>query len=169
MEINKRWKRIPFNIELAKDIQSGKVEGRFVTKDSHSVRIICFNKKIYSSVNSYPIVALVDFINFEHPYTFSNSGVCEYIDVKGNYDLYIELPEKTQIVENGDECDFWEKCDKCKLFDGYDLCIAKGNFGAVTDISKENCEKNNLYLPKEQEEINQNYKFKPFNKNIGIR
>lgn len=32
MDTNKQWKRVPFDIELAKKIQSGEVEGRIVTR-----------------------------------------------------------------------------------------------------------------------------------------
>lgn len=37
--------KIPFDIELAKKITNGEVEGKVVTRDSKSVRIICFDQK----------------------------------------------------------------------------------------------------------------------------
>lgn len=93
---NKQYERVPFDVELAKKITHKVIEGRIVTKDNHSVRIICFDKKTHPGIDSYPIVALVDFIDFEHPYMFFNSGVCEYTRAKGNYDLCIELPEEVK-------------------------------------------------------------------------
>lgn len=41
--------------------------------------------------------------------------------------------------------DFWEKCNKCKYFDGYDICLVKDNFGTVTDKTKCNCENNGYF------------------------
>ena len=166
--MEKTYKRVPFDIELAKKIQSGEVEGRIVTKDNHSVRIVCFDKKIYPGVDSYPIVALVDFINFEHAYTFFNSGICEYIGAKGNYDLYIELPEEAPKHE-------FKVGDKVKvvklLFDsmfdgaylGKEFVIKEVNNGYYT-IGKDGW-KNNHFLECCLELVNEEkHEFKPFDK-----
>ena len=47
---------------------------------------------------------------------------------------------------------FWEKCNHCEYFDGYDICLHKKNFGSVTNESKENCRKNNFFIEKQVEQ-----------------
>lgn len=48
--------KVPFDVELAKRIQSGECEGRIVTRDGENVRILCFDRK----GTELPIVALVE-------------------------------------------------------------------------------------------------------------
>lgn len=43
---------------------------------------------------------------------------------------------------------FWEKCERCKNFEGYDMCLVKSNFGSVTKESKKKCEEQNLFEEK---------------------
>lgn len=60
-----------------------------------------------------------------------------------------EIFEK--VVEkqcNHNEQIFWEKCNHCEYFDGYDVCLHKKNFGSVTDESKENCKNSNFFIEK---------------------
>ena len=47
---------------------------------------------------------------------------------------------------------FWEKCNHCEYFDGYDICLHKKNFGSVTNESKENCKNNKFYFEKQGEQ-----------------
>ena len=58
-----------------------------------------------------------------------------------------EIAKKYQNVTDNDE--WWEPCPQCKLFDGYDICCAKDNFGSVTDITKAYCEKHKLFTKKD--------------------
>lgn len=50
-----RFKKVPFDIELAKEITNGEVKGRIVTQNGRQVRIICFDRK----EKEWQIVALV--------------------------------------------------------------------------------------------------------------
>lgn len=43
---------------------------------------------------------------------------------------------------------FWEKCNKCAYFDGYDICLHKGNFGTVTDKTKQRCQNKAFFVEK---------------------
>ena len=88
MEKNKQWKRVPFTIELAKDIQSGKVEGRIVTSENLLVRIVDFNFKDKTD----SIVYIGTYANGEQEFiqTCDNEGKSFGADV-----LFIELPEET--------------------------------------------------------------------------
>ena len=40
-----KYVRVPFDVEMAKKITNGEVEGRVVTRDGRSVRILCFDRK----------------------------------------------------------------------------------------------------------------------------
>ena len=82
-----------------------------------------------------------------------------YLDTeRGNYyegvlkslidDLYrLEKQGEQKSVEQS----FWEKCNNCEYFDGYDLCLHKNNFGSVTDELKENCKNNKFFIEKQGE------------------
>lgn len=53
------FKRVPFNLELAKKIASKETKGRIVTRDGRQVRIICFDKiEVHGACQ---IVALFEF------------------------------------------------------------------------------------------------------------
>ena len=90
--MEENYKRVPFDIELAKKIQSGEVEGRIVTNNDSDVTILCFNRK---SVSSAPIVALIHYNSYDdHVHTYSETGYISDIEERA-LDLYIELPEET--------------------------------------------------------------------------
>ena len=91
--MEKTYKRVPFDIELAKKIQSGEVEGRIVTREGAAVRIICFDaKRIYAEKD---IIALVEDDDFNESIgRYRANGelmgkTCE------DDDFVIELPEET--------------------------------------------------------------------------
>jgi len=100
--MEKTYKRMPFDIELAKKIQSGEIEGRIVTNNGYAVRIICFDKRTSSG---YPILGLVDYPNMsEVCKAFNVYGVCydqpvEYVE----YVLQIELPDETPKYDDAEE------------------------------------------------------------------
>lgn len=48
--------RVPFNVEMAKKIQAGEVDGKIVTRDGRNVRVVCWDRKDVD----YPIIALID-------------------------------------------------------------------------------------------------------------
>lgn len=84
------FKKVPFDIELAKKITNKEVKGRIVTRDGRQARIICFDKSGMQS--AYPIVALIQVKpDEEATYSFSNEGVY-HIGNKICYDLYLEVP-----------------------------------------------------------------------------
>ena len=84
--MEKKWIRKPFDIELAKKIQSGEIEGSIVTETGHKVRIVCTN------VNStHPIVAVItlgDASEFVREYDDNGNNT------KYSAHLFIELQEE---------------------------------------------------------------------------
>lgn len=95
--MEKKFKRIPFDLELAKSIIKGKKEGRVVTNWDSPVRILCFDKVD----DKTPIVAL-----FTHQPTQSEC-LCQF-DVNGVerdehlIKLVLEVPEDEQEFKEGD-------------------------------------------------------------------
>lgn len=84
-----RFKKIPFDLELAKKITDKEVKGRIVNGDGNEARIICWDKKC--GCRKYPIIALVDSSDGEHIHTFTEGGI-ESIGFKTFKDLHLEVP-----------------------------------------------------------------------------
>lgn len=82
-----KFKKIPFDIELAKKITNGEVKGRIVTRDGHQARIICSDKEGY-----YSIVALVKkSCGVENTYSYNKEG--REFDIGTSLsDLILEVP-----------------------------------------------------------------------------
>jgi hypothetical protein len=83
------YKRVPFNLELAKKITSKEVKGRIVNGDGYEARIICWDKRC--DCIRYPIIALIDRGDGEHIYTFTEGGI-ESVGFETFRDLHIEVP-----------------------------------------------------------------------------
>lgn len=81
--------RMPFNIETAKKITNKEVEGRIVTRNGESVRIVCFDRKD----EFRPIMALVNSGDIEVHYAFSLNGKFVNDYVLDTHDLMLEIPE----------------------------------------------------------------------------
>ena len=56
MIMGTEYVRVPFEVELAKKITEKLVDGRIVTRDGRSVRVVCWDRKC----DEYPIIALID-------------------------------------------------------------------------------------------------------------
>lgn len=83
--------RVPFEVETAKKITEKSVEGRIVTREGDSVRILCWDKKD----KTYPIAALVDNGDEEDFKTYTNEGVwsTDKTYTSKKHDLMLEIPE----------------------------------------------------------------------------
>jgi len=80
--------KVPFEIELAKRIQSGECEGKIVTRDGKKARVVCWDT---DGRNDY-ILALLSNENREYPVNFMPNGLMVK-DEKTQSDLMIEIPE----------------------------------------------------------------------------
>lgn len=86
--------RVPFEVELAKKITEKSVDGKIVTRDGRSVRIICFDAHCDDN-----IVALVeDSLGIESTFNYLNDGKF-YIGDEKECDLFIEIPEYMTFKE----------------------------------------------------------------------
>ena len=104
-----KYVRVPFEVELAKEITNGTKDGKIVTRRGDNVRIVCWDYKSMSG--NYPILALVDEGRQEEAIKYSENGrynVYGYFS-ESCLDLMIEIPEYMRF-EDGDVLYFkWNK------------------------------------------------------------
>lgn len=92
-----RFKKVPFDIELAKKIAKGEMKGRIVTHEGREVRIVCWDKK---PIEEYPIVVLAknDHVG-EMLYTCTEEGFVIH-NYKNIYNLILEIPTHYKDYSN---------------------------------------------------------------------
>ena len=77
---------------------------KIVTRDGHSVRIVCTNANVVDNGNTYPIVALVKKKdNTDNMLSFTNNGVY-IVGEEDEFDLFFEPTQKegwTNVYRNG--------------------------------------------------------------------
>lgn len=83
-----RFKKVPFNLELAKKITNKEVKGRIVTKDGLQARIVCFDLKHCGSKNN--IIALKDCGDYELAQKYDSNGKAQVM--QNSFDLHLEVP-----------------------------------------------------------------------------
>lgn len=88
MKIMEKLVKVPFNVETAKKIQSGEIEGKIVTRDGRDVHVIYWDKK-----GVCPIVALIFDSDNEVALSFLHSGRYLSENEDHNFDLFLEVPE----------------------------------------------------------------------------
>lgn len=87
--------KVPFEVELAKEISNGTKEGRIVTRDGRSARVICWDRK-----GKFPIMALIDNGDDEDYQYYHADGIIEHRINLGS-DLMLKIPEYLTL-KNGD-------------------------------------------------------------------
>lgn len=132
------YKKIPFDLELAKKITQNEAKGRIVTRDGLQARIICYDKSGAQSI--YPIVALVQVEpDDEQAYTFTNEGFYS----AGNKffrDLLLEVPTYYRDYSNFKPC----KLQSCLVRDTAsdlwraEVCCGTDSYGVPIFYSANN-------------------------------
>lgn len=183
--------KIPFEVELAKKISNGEADGKIVTRDGRSVRIICFDAHCEDN-----IVALVeDSLGLESTFNYLNDGKFFFGDEK-ECDLFIEIPEYMTFKDGdviaydnvkdvffiiGSKCSmtdenphYYVKYEKGYLMFGtedsfcrlkYSRLVTEEEKQKLIDALKESKEpKAKECLKKLGIEVKQEYEFKPFDK-----
>lgn len=123
-----KFKKIPFDLELAKKITNKEAKGRIVTQEGKKVRIICWDKKpVDEEAHEYPIVALIqNDYNGEMSQTFTAEGAACYPNYKSRYDLIIEIPTYYRDYSNFVPMK-WQPClvrDTCS--DTWRMAVCRG-------------------------------------------
>lgn len=80
--------RVPFEADMAKKITEESVEGRIVTRDGRSVRIICWDAKRDDSI----IALVTNHLGVEFPTSYNYRGKY-FIGEEHKNDLFLEIPE----------------------------------------------------------------------------
>lgn len=99
----------PFDLELAKKITNGEIEGRIVTRDDKSVRIVCFDAK-----QDDPIVALISCDNGECVKSYAKDGIVFEAGTSPS-DLMLKVPEYMTFKE-GDVLTYRPHGDRWCIF-----------------------------------------------------
>lgn len=86
-----KYVKVHFDLELAKKITNGEVEGRIVTRDGRSTRIVCYDMDNGGNKEN-SILALVKNQKGEFTWTYNSAG-CYCNGSKSNLDLMLEIPE----------------------------------------------------------------------------
>lgn len=97
------FKKVPFDLELAKKITNKEVKGRIVNGMGSEVRIIYFDK-----MGIYPIVGLTKIADEEEVHTYSEEGCC-FKSRESSLDLHIEVPTYYKDYSNFEPCK-WQPC-----------------------------------------------------------
>lgn len=81
--------RVPFDVELAKKITEKSVDGRIVTRDGRSVRLVCFDFRRNGESNY--IIGIIDRGNEESTWIFDSKGQVNS-SLESKIDLMLEIP-----------------------------------------------------------------------------
>ena len=113
------FKKVSFNIELAKKITNKEVKGRIVTRDGRKIRIICTDRKDKSDVIAqYSVIALVtEKDGHECEYEYLNTGRFSAVIEETDLDLHIEVPTYYRDYSNFVP----QKWQPCLVRDGENL------------------------------------------------
>ena len=86
--MEKKLVKVPFDIELARKITNKEIEGKIVTRNGRSARIICFDARCDDN-----IVALIrDEKEAECPKSYGSDGMT-FLNGTSDCDLILEIPE----------------------------------------------------------------------------
>ena len=125
-----RFKKIPFDLELAKKITNKDVKGRIVTEDGHEVRIICYDYRHFGGKNR--LVALIDLGDHELALAYNNEG--KEIDNREKFAIHLEVPTYHKDYSNFKPCK-WQPClvrDNKKDLWEISVCAGRNSAGKAT-------------------------------------
>ena len=83
------FKKIPFDLELARKISKKEAKGRIVTEDNLPARIVCFDLK---HGGSKILAVLVDCGDYEVGIRCDLDGICRDTRKEDKFNLHIEVP-----------------------------------------------------------------------------
>lgn len=86
-----KFKKIPFDLELAKKIMNNEVKGRIVSEDGRKVRIIYIDNESFTETTFLALYKDKDF-NIERDYRLNKDGRYFREEIS-NLDLHIEVPK----------------------------------------------------------------------------
>lgn len=126
-----KYKRIPFNLKLAKKITNKEIKGNIVTRSGLKSRIICFDRKEREDIfgHSKNIIALIENKGGDEAVlTFRNDGMY-FLAEESDFDLHIEVP-----IYSNFEPQKWQPClvrDSDEEPWSASVCVGKNTDGNV--------------------------------------
>lgn len=130
-----KTKIIPFDLETAKKIQAGEIEGIIKTKRGNGVRILCFDLIDPIDV-SFPIVCALYSNKYVNIVRFTKYGRYSK-DINSDLDLVLEVPDNEpqfkpfdKVLCRDNDDDVWKanlfSHEECEL--SYPYYVCGGNF-----------------------------------------
>lgn len=86
-----KYKVSPFDVETAKKVMNGEIQGIIRTLKGEKVRIVCWDFKSQSGL--YPIIAMIDCGIYEEERLYTSEGKYRSWEIDVEYDLVIELEQ----------------------------------------------------------------------------
>nr|DAM91255.1 MAG TPA: hypothetical protein [Caudoviricetes sp.] len=130
-----RFKKIPFDLELAKKITNKDVKGRIVTEDEHEVRIICYDYRHFGGKNR--LVALIDLGDNEIALSYNNEG--KEIGNREKFAIHLEVPTYYKDYSNFIP-QKWQPClVRESIYDHWKVRVCADNKQQVTFYDSSNC------------------------------
>lgn len=97
-----RFKKVPFDLELAKKITNKQVKGRIVAENGFTAKIICFDYKMKGKRCN--IIALIEFAEYEDIITCGYDGKYNRDYFNRELALHIEVPTYYKDYSNFKPC-----------------------------------------------------------------
>ena len=125
-----RFKKVPFDLELAKKITNKEAKGRIVTEDGLNARIVCFDLKYGGSKI---LAVLVDCGDYEIGIRCDLDGTCRDFRKEVKFNLHLEVPTYYRDYSNFVPC----KRQSCLVRNSEDaywqvvVCAGKNTDGDV--------------------------------------
>lgn len=131
-----RFKKIPFDLELAKKITDKEVKGRIVTEDKLPVRIVCFDLKYGGSKI---LAVLVDCGDYEIGIRCDLDGTCRDDRKEDKFNLHLEVPTYYRDYSNFVP-QKWQPClVRESIYDHWKVRVCADNKQQVTFYDSSNC------------------------------
>lgn len=129
------FKRVPFNLELAKKITNKEFKGRIVTRKGEEVRIICFDAK-----TKHPIICLIEKLCGEEVIVmYMDNGHAIDISKHSSFDLHLEVPTYYKDYSNFVP-QKWQPClVRESIYDHWKVRVCAANKQQVTFYDSSNC------------------------------
>lgn len=122
------FKKVPFDLELAKKITNKEMKGRIVTKNGLQAKIVCFDFKHFGRINS--LIVLVDCGDQELALAYNDKG--KEKDNRDKYHLHIEVPTYYRDYSNFVPCK-WQPClVRASISDHWKVRVCADNKQQVT-------------------------------------
>lgn len=123
------FKKVPFDLELAKKITNKEVKGRIVTEDGLNARIVCFDMK-YGGGKT--LAALVDCGDYEIGIRCDLDGTCRDNRIEDKFNLHLEVPTYYRDYSNFVPCK-WQPClVRASISDHWKVRVCADNKQQVT-------------------------------------